>query len=106
MILVETILVVWGEYGIGIDVVDNSQVSKWFISTVWNIFFLSLSFRVVGGDIGELFVLIIFWFRLVNKVGIVLVPDLTKSAGMKVTTEGSLAVVDWYKILKHSYKSG
>ena len=61
---------------------------------------------MVGGYVGMLGVLMLFWVRLVNKIGIVICPGLTKYSKLKVIPEGSLAVVASYNILKLSCKEG
>ena len=53
-----------------------------------------------------LVVFVPLWFRLVNKVGIILDPSLTKYYKVQVMPEGSPSVLDSYNILKRSCKVG
>ena len=53
-----------------------------------------------------LVVLMLFCFRLVNKVGVVIGPGLTKYPGLKVMLQGSPNVEASYNILKRICKAG
>ena len=61
---------------------------------------------MVGGDVGILVVLMQFWFRLVNKVGIVIGSGLTRPSKMKVMSEESPDVVYSYIIFKRNDRAG
>ena len=61
---------------------------------------------MVGFDAIFLVVLMLFWFRLVRKVGIVIVTGLEKYIGVKLMLEGIPVTVAWFKILKLSLSQG
>ena len=84
--LIEAMCVVWGGYGDGAEVEVSSQVERLFILTVLKIYLLEWSSNMVGGDVEILILFMAFWFRLVNKVEIVIGPSLTKSSEVKVIT--------------------
>ena len=72
--------VVWVGRGAGTSVEVSIEVERWFRSTILKRYLLELLSNMVGGDVGMLVLFFLFWFRLVNKVGIVIVPDLKKSS--------------------------
>ena len=61
---------------------------------------------MVGGDVVMLVVFIPFWFRLVNKVGVITGQGQKKNTEVKLIWKGGPDVMDSYNILKWSCKAG
>ena len=97
-------MLVWD--GADAEVDASSQVEGWFISTSMRIYFLIFLSNMVVGYVVMFVLFMIFWFRLVNKVGIVICTGLTKASEAKVIPEGSPDLLALYNIFKHSWKAG
>ena len=63
-------------------------------------YLLELQSNIIVVNVVMSVVFVPFWFRLVNKVGVIMGPGLTKYYEVQVMSEGSPSVVDLYNILK------